>query len=177
METRESNHLGAQSTLNPRRPPPLLASNLYSLLPPPPQISDVTTHLAFTRYCHDQYCVVYIAMTGGRGGLTIVLRNSVAGDGDVCARAKGWCAQNGIGSCKRAHAQHNILYRPNHAPVCTQPALLYSELSDLRRGARVAEVETAAVLAPRGYSGSGTPASETTSGTASKTTSGTTSSP
>jgi len=25
-------------------------------------------YLAFTRYCHDQYCVVYIAITRDQGG-------------------------------------------------------------------------------------------------------------
>ena len=35
---------------------------------------------AFTRYCHYQYGVVYIAITGGQGG-SIRLRNSVDDDG------------------------------------------------------------------------------------------------
>jgi len=36
-------------------------------------------YLAFTRYCHCQYCVVYIAITGGRG--QTLLPNSVGDDG------------------------------------------------------------------------------------------------
>ena len=39
-----------------------------------------TCSLAFTRYCHCQYCVVDVPITGIRGG-PIALRNSVGDDG------------------------------------------------------------------------------------------------
>jgi len=45
--------------------------------------------LAFTRYCHCQYCVVYIIITGGSGG-NIILRNSVGDDRGIGCLNKGW---------------------------------------------------------------------------------------
>ena len=45
--------------------------------------------LAFTRYCHGQYCVVYIATTGGRGE-TVNCAIEWAMTGEVGCLNKGW---------------------------------------------------------------------------------------
>jgi len=59
--------------------------------------------LAFTRYCHDQYCVVYIAITGGRGAtLYWAILWTLGGEGGVPKQRVGAqrivliCAQNPV---------------------------------------------------------------------------------
>jgi len=71
--------------------------------------------LAFTRYCNCQYCVIYIAITGGWGEmLYCALVRAMTGCGGGTS-TKGGCAKNSIDSCTKAHEQDNILYRPSCA--------------------------------------------------------------
>jgi len=85
------------------------AGHLYPVPPRAPRVA--VRRLAFTRYCNCQYFVVYIAITGGRGG-NVILRNSAGGDGVGWGTyTKGGCAKNSIDSCTKTYTQNNILYR------------------------------------------------------------------
>jgi len=68
-----------------------------------------TLDLAFTRYCHYQYYMAYIAIKGGRGDIIFCAMVCTVRGGEGGAQTKGLFANNSIGSCTKSLIQDNIL--------------------------------------------------------------------